>query len=276
MRKALSLTVLCIVLAAGFALAGCASIDDVKALQGRVGAVEQVVQAKADKSEVKEVGTRVGSLEKVTGAALNSVVDQLAKLNAVTGQHGVRLAALDAAKTEQEKKLAAVAVEAAAQKATIVKIEDRVAKQAAQNGKLVAALRAHRRGDKLELVKHRVALGDKAPDGAVQCWGFTSGKADLDELLKRSPDCKKQLDEAKEQIAANKAEVLGIVGFEDRVKCKEPVTDECRDVAKLRAEAVVQYMGLTGGGLVSTEAPTDDIGASHRENRGVVVFVKKK
>ena len=63
--------------------------------------------------------------------------------------------------------------------------------------------------------------------------------------------------------------------YEDKVPCKVPVTDECRGVAKARAVSVLLFLGADVK-LASTETPTGELGASPAENRGVLIYWKKK
>lgn len=272
-------------------LTGCATRGDLRALTARVAtnqadhdALKTTVATNAtSSSKALEAATkRLEALDKASddnAVALAKQGKQLDALETTASQHATKaeLAAAQTAMTEQAGKIAVLttAVGTKADKDAVAKLEAAAEGQARLNKQLATLLRAHRRGDKITFSGIRVALGDKAPSGVVECWGFSSGQADLGRVLEKSPGCKKGLDRLAAEVKADKAEVVGIVGNHDTRLCKKWVP-ECLLVAKRRANSVAQYLRLpSNGALVSVEEPTAELGDDAR-NRAVHVFWRLK
>jgi hypothetical protein len=259
---------------------GCATRGDITKAVGRV---DRNVDALSDRLNTQ--GERLGNVEtlaKGTAKAVDAVAMRVTAVEtnkATTAYVDAETKKLTEAMKEIGTKAdadikAAVNAESTARGEAIKGVQEQVAAQATKNAKLAALFRAFRSKNKLRFDQLKFELGDKAASDEVQCWGFASGDADLGSLLKRNPGCKADLDRIVAKIKRGEAAVFGGTGYEDIVPCKKPVTDACRNVARLRIEAMLAYVGANVK-LGSTAPPTGEVGASPAENRGAVLYLGK-
>lgn len=101
--------------------------------------------------------------------------------------------------------------------------------------------------------------------------GFTSGKADLDEALKKFPQDAEAAEALQKLVAEQKKQIRFVVGSEDLTKCKDENDADCNNVAYSRAEAVAKKFDFDTG-LIKALPKTDRWDASLAGNRLVVIY----
>lgn len=255
------------------AAAGCATKGDiakavgrvdrnVEALSGRLNSVQEL--AKETAGAVAAVDTRVKAVE--TGKATTVYVDaETKKLTEAMKAVSTKAGADTKAAVEGEQRAREAAVKAVQEKVTAQQ------KYGQQLTRLFNMAKHNDADDKGEIL---AGLGsNKIPTAAITCSGFESGESDFAKVLKANAACVKDVVELEKAVKAGGAKVLAAIGYEDTVSCKKPVTPECSNVARLRAEGALKHLGADVK-LAIVRAPTDAYGKTD-DNRRVRIFWQK-
>lgn len=226
---------------------------------------EFVVAEKATDDKIKALGDKLGA-EIATAQSAAATADE----KAVAAQKAAEKAASDAG----PKGLVAVKVAEVGAKADAAKLAADAAKaQAERNERAIALLAAHLRGDQKTIDKLRAELAAYFGGTGIRFMRLSGFPLDDAHGATLTATHKAAMAKAK---ADGFSEAVGIIGVEDGVPCRRPVTTDCLVVAMRRAKAAAAHGGFDEK-LISTLSPRPEWGRDNDPSwRGVVIILQKE
>jgi hypothetical protein len=263
-----------------------AALNELQPMRGRVGAVEQQVEGKADRQQVEQLADVAQRADQGArkAAGLAEGAEQRAAEFEAAGRR---------AESELRAEIAAVKKTLQSQTGLLSALEERLAGVEQTNRQMRERVRALRpsgpaRADwrktpdkaRSDMVVMQVKMEVAALAGLgvgqvehVDLAGFLSGSADISPVMEADPRARAQIEALKRLVVEGRAEILQIVSFEDKVPCRRAEQD-CSTIGLRRGLNTASYLGAPKG-AVDARAPTDRWGPPP-ENRRVVVFYVSK